>query len=133
MKIIYLLFLSYYFSKQLIFILYTCSLNMQRTKTSSTKDMKWNFHFTRNYSKYLLCLTVSPSTQIINLVITPLSFTSASMLCEFAMLPDMYILLSPQKEKVHSSWWNRCTHLAAHSSKRLNSLSVIILVCLCNT
>ena len=32
-----------------------------------------------------------------------------------------------------SSWGNRCTHLAAHSSKRLNSLSIIILVCLGNT
>ena len=28
--------------------------------------------------------------------------------------------------------WNRCTHLAAHSSKRLNPLSVIIIVCLGN-
>ena len=55
-------------------------------------------------------------------------------LCEFAMLLDVYILLSPQEEEVHSSsCGNRCTHLAAHSSKRLNPLSVIILVCLGNT
>ena len=36
MKIIYLMFLSYYFSKQLICILYSYSLNMQTTKTSSS-------------------------------------------------------------------------------------------------
>ena len=49
------------------------------------------------------------------------------------MLLDVYILLSPQEEEVHSSsCGNRCTHLAAHSSKRLNLLSAIILVCLGN-
>ena len=31
MKIIYLLFLSYYFSKQLIYLVYTYSVNMQAT------------------------------------------------------------------------------------------------------
>ena len=51
MKIIYLFFLNYYFSKKLICILYTYSLNMQTTKSSSTYDKKLNFHFTRNYSK----------------------------------------------------------------------------------
>ena len=45
----------------------------------------------------------------------------------------IYILLSPQEEEVHSSsCGNRCTHLAPHSSKRLNPLSIIILVCLSN-
>ena len=59
---------------------------------------------------------------------------SVWILCEFVMLLDVYILLSPQEEEVHSSsCGNRCTHLAAHSSKRLNPLSVIILVCLGNT
>ena len=44
------------------------------------------------------------------------------------------ILLSPQEEQVRSSSWrNRCTHLAVHSSKRLKPLSVTISVCLCNT
>ena len=61
-------------------------------------------------------------------------FISGCILCEFAMLLDLYILLSPQEEEVHSSsCGNRCTHLAAHSSKRLNVLSVIILICLANT
>ena len=68
------------------------------------------------------------------LVIVPLSFILVSIFCEFDMLLDVYILLSPQEEEVHSSSsGNRCTHLAAHSSKRLNPLSFIILVCLGNT
>ena len=41
------------------------------------------------------------------------------------MLPDVYILLSPQEEG--------STHLEAHLSKKLRALSVIILVCLGNT
>ena len=55
-------------------------------------------------------------------------------LCKFAMLLYMYILLSPQEEEVHSSsYGNRRIHLAAHSSKIVNHLSVIILVCRGNT
>ena len=50
-------------------------------------------------------------------------FISVSVLCEFAMLPDVYILLSPQEEEVHSfSWGNRCTDLAVHSSKRVKEM-----------
>ena len=30
-------------------------------------------------------------------------FTSVSDPCEFTMMPDVYILLSPEKEEVHSS------------------------------
>ena len=64
----------------------------------------------------------------------PLLFILVSILCESAMLLDVYNLLSPQEEEVHSSsCGNRCTHLAAHSSKRLNPLSVIILVYISNT
>ena len=100
---------------------------MQTTKTSLTKDKKRNFHFARNYSK---CLTVSFSTEILILAIVSLSFISVCILCEFAMLLDVYILLHPQEEEVHPSG---STHLVAHSSKRLNPLSVIILVCLGNT
>ena len=37
------------------------------------------------------------------LAIAPLSFISVSILFKFAMLPDVFILLSPQEEKVHSS------------------------------
>ena len=128
---LYLLFLSYFFSRQLIYILYSYSLNMQTIQTASIYDKKWSFHFPRII---LNAFNVSLSTQILILAILPLLFISVSIFCEFAMLPDVYILLSPQEEEVHSSsWGNRCTHLAAHSSKRLNPLSVIILVCLGNT
>ena len=41
------------------------------------------------------CLTVSPSIQIIVLAIASLSFISVSFLCEFAMLPVVYVLMSP--------------------------------------
>ena len=61
------------------------------------------------------CLAVSLSTQIFILAIAPLSFISVSIFCEFAMLPDVYILL------------------AAHPSKRLNPSSAVILVWLGNT
>ena len=76
-----------------------------------------------NVFKYL---TVSFSTKIITLTIALLLFISHSILCEFAMVPFVYLLLSLHEEEVHSSSWvDRCTHLAAHSSKRLNSLSAI--------
>ena len=55
------------------------------------------------------------------LAIVPLSFISVCVVCEFAILLDVYILLSPQKEEVHSSsYGNRCRYVAAHSLKRLN-------------
>ena len=60
------------------------------------------------------------------------SATFAFILYEFAMLLDVYILLSPQEEEMLSSSGNRCTHLVAHLSKILNPLSAIILVCLSN-
>ena len=63
-----------------------------------------------------------------------LSFISVCILYQFAILLDVCILLSPQEEDVHSSsCWNRCKHLAAHSSKILDLLSIIILACLGNT
>ena len=79
-------------------------------------------------------LTVLLSTQIFISAIAPHLFISVSILCEFAMLPEMYLLLFPQEEEVHSSSWvDRCICLTAHSSKRLDPLSVIILACLGNT
>ena len=79
-------------------------------------------------------MKVSLSIQILILTIATLSFISVSILCEFAMLPDMHILSSQQEEQVHySSWGYRCTHLEAYSSKSLSHLSVIILVCPDNT
>ena len=45
--------------------------------------------------------SISFSAQILILSITPLLFISDSILCEFAMLPDVYILLSPQETDEH--------------------------------
>ena len=72
--------------------------------------------------------------QIFILGIAPLLSISVSILSEFAMLPDVYILLSHQQEEVDSSsWGNKRTNLAANSSKILKPLSAIILVGPCNT
>ena len=71
-------------------------------------------------------LTVSLSTEILILAIAPLSFISVGSLCKLAMLPDVYILLSPQEEEVHpSSWGDRRSYLEVHSSKTLNPLTAI--------
>ena len=79
-------------------------------------------------------LTVLLSTEILISAMVPVSFISVGSLFELAMLSDVYILLSTQEEEVHtSSWGDRRTHLEAHSSKTLNPLPVIILVCLGNT
>ena len=51
----------------------------------------------------LKCLTVSLSTEILILAVMQVSLILVSILCELAMLPDVYILLSPQEEEVHSS------------------------------
>ena len=84
-----------------------------------------------NAFKYL---TVWLSTEILISAIVPLSLISVSILCELAMVSDVYTVLSPHEEEVHSaSWEDRCIHLEAHSSKRLNTLSIVILVCLGNT
>ena len=95
------------------------------------KEIGISLEITLNASK---CLAVSLFTEILILAIAPLSLISVSILCELAMLPDVYILLSPLEEEVHSSSrGDICTHLEAHSSKRLDPLSVIILVSLGNT
>ena len=39
------------------------------------------------------------------MAIAPLSFISVKILCEFAMLPDVYILMSSQEEEMHFSSW----------------------------
>ena len=81
--------------------------------------MKFSFRW--KFFKMPNCLTVLLFTQILILTIAPLLFISVNILCEFDMLSHVYILLSLQEEEVHSSsWGNRCTHLAAHLSKRLS-------------
>ena len=43
------------------------------------------------------------SAKILTLTITPFLFILVGVLREFAMVPGVYILLSPQKEEVHYS------------------------------
>ena len=70
-------------------------------------------------------------TNILTLAIAPFLFFLVSVICEFAMVPGVYILLSPQEEEVHYSSWagHKCTHSAVHSSKKIKSLSDIMLLC----
>ena len=49
------------------------------------------------------CLTVSFSTKILILGIATLSLISVSIPYELGMLPDVYIVPSPQEEEVQSS------------------------------
>ena len=51
--------------------------------------------------------------------IAPFLFILVGILCEFAMLPGVYILLTPQEEEVNSSTWgHRSTHSEIHSWKK---------------
>ena len=78
--------------------------------------------------------SITFSFKILTLEITPFLFIFVGIPCEFAMVSDVYILLSPQEEKVStSSWGERHTHLAVHSSKRFKPLPTIILLCEGNT
>ena len=71
------------------------------------------------------------SIKTITLAITPLLFNLVSIVWEFAVLRDVYVLLSSQEEEVHSSsLGDRCTRLADYLSKRLNPFSAITLICL---
>ena len=42
-------------------------------------------------------------TKILTVEMAPFSFVSSAIPCEFAMVPDVCILLSPQEEEVHWS------------------------------
>ena len=46
---------------------------------------------------------ITCSTRILNLALTPVLFMLVGVLCEFAMLLDVYILLSSAEEEVYSS------------------------------
>ena len=68
--------------------------------------------------------SITDSNKRFTLAIAPFLFILFSVLCECAMVPDVYILLSSQEEEVHySSWGHISTHSAAHSSKRFKPLS----------
>ena len=68
-------------------------------------------------------------TKILTLAIATFLFILGGVLYEFAMVPSVYILLSPQKEQVHSSSrWYKWTDSVARSSKRFTPLSAILLL-----
>ena len=96
-------------------------IHPQRTKTSSIQKKKWNWHFAGNYC---LCpwmsYSITCSPEIRTLAIASGLFIKVDIICDFTVLPVMYILLSPQEEDTHSSFWvDRCTHLGAHASNVL--------------
>ena len=63
----------------------------------------------------LISYGITCSTKILNLAIGPLLFISVGVLCQFAMVPDVYMLL------------------ATHSPKWFKPLSDIVLLCQRNT
>ena len=121
---IYLLFISCYFSKEQT--LYTFDTKIWKNILSSYELKCYQIRIRSEVGilleiilNFFKCLTASLSTEILTLAIAPLLLISVSILCELAMLPDVYIVLSFQEEEVHSSsWGDRCTHLEVHLSKK---------------
>ena len=73
--------------------------------------------------------SITCSTKILTLAVAPFLFILVGVIFEFAMMPDVYILWSPQEEEVHYSYWgHKFTHSATHSSKRFKPLSDIMLL-----
>ena len=67
--------------------------------------------------------------KIITLGIATFLYISIGVLCEFIMVSDVYILLSPQEEEAQSfSWWDWCTHSVENSSKRFKPFPAIMLM-----
>ena len=50
-----------------------------------------------------MCYSFTSSIKILTLTIVPFLLISVGILCTFAMLPDVYILLSLEEEEAHSS------------------------------
>ena len=68
--------------------------------------------------------SITCSTKILTLAIAQF-FLLVGILCEFAMVPGVYIL-----EEVHSSnWRQRYTHSAVQSLKKFKPLFAITLLC----
>ena len=77
--------------------------------------------------------SITCSTEMYNLAITAVLFILVDVFCEFAMLANVYILLSPEGEEIHSSSWGyKHIYISPRSAKRLIPLPVIILLCLGN-
>ena len=47
--------------------------------------------------------SITFSAKILTLAIAPISFVLAGAVCEFVLLPGVYILRPPQEEEMHSS------------------------------
>ena len=97
---------------QLLFIkttdLHTLDAMLWKNILSSYKSRKKNIlKLKLKYYQHRKSRITGISLEIILIVfeylVVSLSFISVSILCEFAMLPDVYILLSPEEEEVHSS------------------------------
>ena len=62
--------------------------------------------------------SITCSTESFTLATAPFLFIFVGVICEFAMVPGVYILLSPQEEEIHyPSSGHKCAHSAAHSPK----------------
>ena len=110
--------------------------DLQRITISSTWDEKWDWRLIKMNLNVFICLTVSItfSTKIFTLAIASFLLISFGIPYEFAMVPYVYLLLTPLEKEVHSSSSEyRHAPLAAHSSKRFKPSTAIILLCLCNT
>ena len=69
--------------------------------------------------------SITCSTKILTLAMAPFLFILVCILYEFAMVPGVYILVSPQEEEA-LFLGHRCTNSAVHSSRRFKPLSAII-------
>ena len=81
------------------------------------------------------CLTVSLSTEILILAIVQVSLILVSILCELAMLPDVYIYYPLKKNRSTLLPEGKMYTSGSTFIKKIEpfTLSVIILVCLVNT
>ena len=74
--------------------------------------------------------SITCSTKTLTLAKAPLLFLLVGILCEFAIVLGVHILLSPQEKKMRSSsGGHRCTHSAVHFSKISKVFYAIILLC----
>ena len=68
--------------------------------------------------------SVTSFTSILTLKIAPFLFISVGVLCEFAMVPDVYHLLTPHEAEMH------CFFIFGRTIiENIKSLSAIILLC----
>ena len=78
-----------------------------------------------------MCYSFTSSTKILTLTIVTFLFISVGILCTFAMVPDVYILLSPEEEEAHS--YREVTDVHNWQYIHQKPLYATILLCLSNT